>query len=724
MTRQIVRAILTIILLAIVLACGGIPRPASSATPPSPLAPSSTLLAPLPSPSAPRSTPLAFPRLGMWWPNPWEQPLADIARYDWVILGPWSAEFIDPLKALHPDIRLLTSTNACELDYDPDDPAYNAYLQDIPYQWYLTQVGSQLSIDVDASTTTFHVDAVTVTGGDGAAYDLFIPGDTALIEGESVLIEAVNPTLRTLTVQRGYVRPAAAHAAGTRIAAHVTFWPNSWVMNVSTLSPQGVISATVGEEIWPEYNARLAAGLLADPRWDGILLDRSDPNESWLIGNSTARTIDPDQSNTLLTDYSAFDAAWNEGLRLYEQNLRLAVGNSRIIFVNWGMTNYDLLNGNNFEGFPMDNATAYGENWRSAVFGPWPEKGSYFDWLAYARQPNLTMIETYEDDRGPDPTSGGGYDNPCDDPGFTPNYRKMRFGLTTALLGDGYFSYEINTNGHGSLCLLWFDEYDNAGQGRGYLGVPLGPAVRAVTALTTPNLLPSGGFESQADLDQWDFWADTDQGYSATLRLDTTTSAVGDASARMDILQTQGTDWQVSLSFEPVTVISGTDYTLSFWARADITRTVSAWGQQNHDPWEGWLVYGEFTLTPEWRQYEVAATATGSDAQSVFQFGLGQTTGVVWLDGVQLQTGSREVWRRDFTNGVALVNASAQPQVIELGGTYRKINGTQDTAVNNGSQVSQVTLPPHDGLIILRWQPQSWIYLPVVSIPPANRRGR
>ena len=190
------------------------------------------------------------------------------------------------------------------------------------------------------------------------------------------------------------------------------------------------------------------------------------PNESWLIGNSTARTIDPDQSNTLLTDYGAFDAAWNAGLRRYEEALRAAIGPDKIIFVNWGMPNYDLLNGNNFEGFPMSNGTAYGTPWRTTVWGP-DDGGSYTEWITQALQPNLTMIETYEDDGGPDPTGDGSYDNPCDDPGFVPDYRKMRFGLATALLHDGFFSYEINTNGHGSLCLLWFDEYDAAGAGRG-----------------------------------------------------------------------------------------------------------------------------------------------------------------------------------------------------------------------------------------------------------------
>ncbi len=52
----------------------------------------------------------------------------------------------------------------------------------------------------------------------------------------------------------------------------------------------------------------------------------------------------------------------------------------------------------------------------------------------------------------------------------------MRYGLTTALLGNGYFSYEISTAGHGGLGLMWFDEYDNAGKGRGYLGQPVDEA--------------------------------------------------------------------------------------------------------------------------------------------------------------------------------------------------------------------------------------------------------
>jgi hypothetical protein len=658
---------------------------------------------------------LAYPRLGMWWPNTWEQSAADIARYDWVIYGDWNKENLPAIKTLNPTQLMLNSTNACELSFNADpgaEPWENEDVLAIPPEWFLTQVGATLTQPVDAVTTIFYVSAITATDG-SETYDLFIPGDTALIDGESVYINAVNEGAKTLTVQRGYVRPASSHPVGTRIAAHITFWPNSWLLNVSTLSPTAVVSSTFGAERWSDYNARRAIALMEDPIWDGLLIDRSDANESWLIGNSTARSIDPDQTNTLLSDYSAFDSAWSAGLRQYESKIRTAIGDDRIIFVNWGMPNYDLLNGNNFEGFPDEEATAYGTAWGTTVFGSWQEKGSYFDWLEQAQQPNLTTIETYEDDSSPDATGDGSYDNPCEHAGFTPNYRKMRFGLATALLNDGFFSYEINTNGHGSLCLLWFDEYDNTGAGRGYLGQPLGAAQRAIPSLTTPNMVSAGGFESMSDLDQWDLWAYTDEGYSATLTLDSTTAAIGSASAKIDVTQTGGVGWRVSYSFEPFSVISGTEYTLSFWAKADSERPIAAWVQQTEDPWDIWLEYETFSLSDTWQYYEFSTVATGSDPAAGLNFGFGQQTGAVWLDDVRLQQGSRDVWRRDFSGGLALVNATMTLQTIPLGEYYRKIDGSQAPLVNDGDIIDEVTLPPHDGLILIRFKNR--VFLPVID---------
>ncbi len=61
-----------------------------------------------------------------------------------------------------------------------------------------------------------------------------------------------------------------------------------------------------------------------------------------------------------------------------------------------------------------------------------------------------------------------------------------------------------------------------------------------------------------------------------------------------------------------------------------------------------------------------------------------------------------DVWQRQFENGVALVNSSANTQLVSLNGEYEKIHGTQDPTINDGSIVSEVALPATDGLILLK----------------------
>ena len=64
------------------------------------------------------------------------------------------------------------------------------------------------------------------------------------------------------------------------------------------------------------------------------------------------------------------------------------------------------------------------------------------------------------------------------------------------------------------------------------------------------------------------------------------------------------------------------------------------------------------------------------------------------------------VWRRDFANGIALVNPKGNGvQTVQLGGTFVKIKGTQAPSVNNGQTVTSVTLQDRDGIILLRQSP-------------------
>ena len=91
--------------------------------------------------------------------------------------------------------------------------------------------------------------------------------------------------------------------------------------------------------------------------------------------------------------------------------------------------------------------------------------------------------------------------------------------------------------------------------------------------------------------------------------------------------------------------------------------------------------------------------------------------GVQWFDEYNAKLGTavgaapagpwqKGLWRRDFTNGIALVNPKGNgAQTVTLGDTFVKLKGTQDPAVNNGQKVTQVTLPDRDGIILLRQSP-------------------
>lgn len=75
------------------------------------------------------------------------------------------------------------------------------------------------------------------------------------------------------------------------------------------------------------------------------------------------------------------------------------------------------------------------------------------------------------------------------------------------------------------------------------------------------------------------------------------------------------------------------------------------------------------------------------------------------------------VYRRDFENGIALVNPRGNGSVtVDLGDEFRRIGGTQVPAINNGQLTTRVTLRDRDGIILLR---KNAVYRPH---PPAGFR--
>ncbi|MFH1173096.1 MAG: putative glycoside hydrolase [bacterium] len=78
---------------------------------------------------------------------------------------------------------------------------------------------------------------------------------------------------------------------------------------------------------------------------------------------------------------------------------------------------------------------------------------------------------------------------------------------------------------------------------------------------------------------------------------------------------------------------------------------------------------------------------------------LSQAYDVLHNNSSYLQNG---VWRRDFKDGIAIVNSTAQEQSVKLGAEFEKIRGRQDQKQNDGSVVDNIKLQSEDGIILLR----------------------
>ena len=62
------------------------------------------------------------------------------------------------------------------------------------------------------------------------------------------------------------------------------------------------------------------------------------------------------------------------------------------------------------------------------------------------------------------------------------------------------------------------------------------------------------------------------------------------------------------------------------------------------------------------------------------------------------------VWRRDFENGIVLLNSTDRTQTIRLADAYEEITTTQEPTTNDGNIVTSATLAPYDAILLLRRQ--------------------
>ncbi|MBI3119999.1 MAG: VCBS repeat-containing protein [Candidatus Kerfeldbacteria bacterium] len=124
------------------------------------------------------------------------------------------------------------------------------------------------------------------------------------------------------------------------------------------------------------------------------------------------------------------NAAWKDGMETLMAESRRLEGPEKLIIGNGGANNYlDSMNGRLIENFP----DLFGEGWTRAM--KW-----YGQANVDAREPIVNIVNG-------DTNNSGKFKE----------FRRMRLGLTSTLLFDGFYSFDSGTLDHSQL--WWYDEY-------------------------------------------------------------------------------------------------------------------------------------------------------------------------------------------------------------------------------------------------------------------------
>lgn len=440
---------------------------------------------------------IPFPRLAMWWLEAYEESAEAIAKYDLLLNefdDPYLSDKLSEVRQINDQQILLRPISPSEhylYTYDLDKEG-NPAIAELPTSFFLMHQGAKLVGSIDKKDTKIKVSRMIDEEGNPLFYE---GDDIAIGDSESATIIKVDERKRILTVKRGHIRAANSHNSGEIIQAHVRFWPESWVMNITAACPKETIKGIDEPVDYITYFHLLSqnkvSGLYDDVEdnpyyiaqeqvaYDGFVIDRFEDHQSWLKWvDEEKRDLDPYLNQTIISD-EAFDELVMQTVDHYTTLLKETYGDEMIIIRNNSTTTrFEQHDGQVYESFGWDQPTFVwwdglfiGGEGSDYIFDTY-DMLTYLEWFEL-KERAIIFMEVYDDESGADSDGDGTYINPLEQPNFEINEQKMRFSLTSTLLGNGFYSYEVNTNGHGTLGLMWFDAYDRGMNQKGYLGYPI-----------------------------------------------------------------------------------------------------------------------------------------------------------------------------------------------------------------------------------------------------------
>jgi len=465
--------------------------------------------------------------------------------------------------------------------------------------------------------------------------------------------------------------------------------PNCFVLtSINTVENNNVpdeyfLRDTTGRkiEVWPgayrlnltrpeiaEYQARYAYQRMIESglMYDGCFFDNFMMTQTWLTHDIYDRPVQLDADGDGRPDDKAtFDKAWREGVFHELREWRK--------WMPWALTS------GHSQGYPYPeiaeifNGQGIGFFTTDVIEGkrPFYELWDYYNaWCTVTVKPAITSVESAVPDQ-----IAYGYDyspqknTPTTTWDFARDYYPyMRFGLAFTLMSDGYFSHELGDTDHGQD--WWYDELDHE------LGTPLGVAQAIATGQAVDReMIQNGDFESELT-GTWTIWCDTKNGCVATAERDMRVKHSGTAAARVTITGA-GRKGGIEFTQSKRSLEQGKNYDLTFWIRASGPMEITVMSSKASPNWDNYGLSQNVQLTTQWQPVTLTfeARVTAQDAR--IQFLLGGVTGQVWIDDVSLKERGEEVFRRDFQNGLVLLNGTRRRQTVDIGDGYLHLKGEQ-----------------------------------------------
>ena len=201
----------------------------------------------------------------------------------------------------------------------------------------------------------------------------------------------------------------------------VSNWPDTFMLNLSDGAALNSANQRFNDYL-PEF---VANKLKSTGLWDGVFYDNTWGDVAWV----NSKNLDLNNDGRAESQQEA-DRVWAEGFKKMLAKTRALVGKDFIIIGNGRVYEpyQSLLNGMMLESFP--SSWENGGTWSGSM-------KTYFKLPTLNANPRISVINIYDKNQE--------------------NYRHMRYGLTSTLLGEGFYSYDYDVTNHGQT--WWYDEY-------------------------------------------------------------------------------------------------------------------------------------------------------------------------------------------------------------------------------------------------------------------------